>query len=291
MPPAPEGRIVLAPAKINLALHVVGRRGDGFHALDTIAVFADLGDTLGILPATDISLRVEGRFAAHAPAGAENLVLEAARRLAAAMPAAPGSRGALLTLHKDIPAGSGFGGGSADAAAALRLLAGLWHGGADEATLVEIAAEIGADVPMCLSGKALRARGRGERIAPIRGWPALPLVLVWPGVSVSTANVFASLEQRENASLPDPGAARTPEAVAEYLAGCRNDLEPAATAVAPVIGDALRRLRETDCLFARMSGSGSGCFGLYRTPEAADAAVAALAVAEPGWWVRRVLAH
>lgn len=288
MSPAPEGRAVLAAAKINLALHVVGRRADGFHELDTIAVFADIGDRLAVAPADDLTLCVEGPFAAHAPANESNLALMAARALAAAAHAEGGGR---LTLHKTIPAGAGFGGGSADAAAALRLLTRHWESDIGGERLADIAAEIGADVPMCLAGRALRARGRGERIAPIRDWPALPLVLAWPGAPVPTAAVFAALEKRENPPLPDIGRARTPEAVAEYLAGGRNDLEPAATAIAPIIGEALRRLRETNCLLARMSGSGSGCFGLYRSKGEAETAACAIAAAEPGWWVRPALAR
>lgn len=287
MPPSPEGG--LAPAKINLALHVTGRRADGFHALDTIAVFADFGDRLNISSAPGLSMTVDGPFAHHAPADEGNLALRAARALAAK---GAGDRGAKLTLRKSIPAGAGFGGGSADAASALRLLDRHWGAGASEGALAGIAATIGSDVPMCLAGKALRARGRGEVIEAIEGWPALPLVLIWPGVQVSTAAVFAGLDRRENPPLPDLKEAGTVADVAGYLEGCRNDLEAPALAIAPAIGMALERLRSTQgCLLARMSGSGSGCFGLYPTPEAAEAAARAIRVAEPAWWVRSVKAR
>ena len=288
MPPTPEG--ALAPAKINLALHVTARRADGFHELDTIAVFADLGDGLSASPASELSIEVEGPFAGHAPADDGNLAMRAARALAAT-DAKSGMRGAKLRLRKEIPAGAGFGGGSADAAAALRLLDKLWDLGATDAALAGIAAAIGADVPMCLAGKALRARGRGERITPIEGWPALPLVLVWPGVQVSTASVFAALDKRENPPLPEPPEARTAADVARYLAGCRNDLETPALAIAPAIGSALERLRTTEgCLIARMSGSGSGCFALYWTMTEAEAAARQLRIQGPGWWIAAVSA-
>jgi len=288
MPPTPEGG--LAPAKINLALHVTGRRADGFHELDTIAVFGDFGDRLSVSPASELSIEVEGPFAGHAPADDGNLAMRAARALAAA-DANSGMRGARLRLRKEIPAGAGFGGGSTDAAAALRLLDELWGLGATDGALAEIAAAIGADVPMCLAGKTLRARGRGERITPIEAWPALPLVLVWPGIQVSTAAVFAALDRRENSPLPEPPGARTAGDVARYLEGCRNDLEAPALAIAPAIGTALERLRSTPgCLLARMSGSGSGCFAIYRTmTEAADAA-RQLRIQEHGWWIGAVSA-
>lgn len=289
MPPTPEGG--LAPAKINLALHVTGRRADGFHEIDTIAVFADLGERLSVSPASELSIEVEGPFADHAPADDGNLAMRAARALAGA-DGSGAIRGAMLRLRKEIPAGAGFGGGSADAAAALRLLDKLWGLGATDRALAGKAAAIGADVPMCLAGRALRARGRGERITPIEGWPALPLVLAWPGVQVSTAAVFAALDRRENSPLPEPPGARAAADVVRYLEGCRNDLEAPALAIASAIGAVLERLRSTPgCLLARMSGSGSGCFGLYPTPEAADAAAQAIRVAERAWWVRSVMAR
>ena len=288
MLPTPEGG--LAPAKINLALHVTGRRADGFHELDTIAVFADLGDRLTVSPASGLSIEVEGPFAHHAPAGDGNLAMLAARALAAA-DANSSLRGAKLRLCKEIPAGAGFGGGSADAAAALRLLDKLWCLGTSDGALAGIAVALGADVPMCLDGKGLRARGRGERMVPIKGWPELPLVLIWPGVQVSTAAVFAALDRRENPPLPELTDAKTVADVARYLKGCRNDLEAPALAIAPAIGATLDRLHSTEgCLLARMSGSGSGCFGFYPTPEAADTAAQAIRLAEPAWWVRSVAA-
>jgi 4-diphosphocytidyl-2-C-methyl-D-erythritol kinase len=154
-----------------------------------------------------------------------------------------------------------------------------------------IGLELGADVPMCLCGAALRARGIGEQIERLEGWPALPLVLVWPGRPVATAEVFRTLPGRENPPLPAPPSAVTVPDIAGWLGGCRNDLERPALTLAVEIGEALRLLRGPDCLLARMSGSGSACFGLYADFAAAEAAALALRKARPGWWIEAALAH
>jgi 4-diphosphocytidyl-2-C-methyl-D-erythritol kinase len=278
-----------AAAKINLALHVIGRRADSYHELDTIAVFADVGDDLSVTTAEDLRLSISGRFAGHAPAGETNLVLRAAEALRAETGY---SGGAEIRLEKKLPAGAGFGGGSADAAAALDALNALWGLRIASADLMRIGESSGADVPMCLAGRALRARGKGEDVTPINGWPALPLILVWPRRPVSTAEIFGALHRRENAPLAEPPAAASPGDLAEWLAACRNDLEGAATNLAPEIGEALAALRATPgCLLARMSGSGSGCFGLYGSLDAARDAATAVAAAQPGWWVAATLAR
>ncbi|MYZ49819.1 4-(cytidine 5'-diphospho)-2-C-methyl-D-erythritol kinase, partial [Propylenella binzhouense] len=182
-PEAAGGRVRIAPAKINLALHVTGRRPDGYHALDTLAVFASEGDRLAVGPAGDrLALTVEGPFSALAPAGEDNLVIRAARSLAAAL-GRPAE--AAIRLEKNLPAGAGFGGGSADAAAALLALNDLWAAALPGEELAALALGLGADVPMCLAGRALRARGVGERLAALGSWPALPVVLVWPGRTVA----------------------------------------------------------------------------------------------------------
>jgi 4-diphosphocytidyl-2-C-methyl-D-erythritol kinase len=275
-----------ARAKINLALHVMGRRDDGYHTLDTLAVFADVGDRLWFAPAERLELTVDGPFADLAPVGDGNLVL----RAAALLKTRTGfTGGAAIRLLKELPAGAGFGGGSADAAAALQGLNELWGVELGEKALAGLGAELGADVPMCLAGRALRARGIGERIERLAGWPELPLLLVWPEKPVSTAEAFGALARRDNPPMPEPPALSCPQEAAAWLAACRNDLEEPALRLTPDIGEALAALRQSEgCLLARMSGSGSGCFGLYATRAGAEAAEAALR--RPGWWVRAAMA-
>jgi 4-diphosphocytidyl-2-C-methyl-D-erythritol kinase len=278
----------LAPAKVNLALHVLGRRADGYHELDTIAVFADLGDRLWLSRADDLALSVSGPFAGQLPESQQNLVLRAARLLKERT-GHPG--GAAIRLEKNLPAGAGFGGGSADAAATLHGLDELWELALGTDGLLPIAAALGSDAPMCLVGRALRAQGRGERLAPIAGWPALPMALVWPDRPLATAAVFAGLSSRDQEPLTEPPTAATPATLAGWLAGCRNDLEASALERAPEIAAALQRLRAAPgCLLARMSGSGSGCFGLFGTRAQGEAAAGALRKAASSWWVAAVLA-
>lgn len=278
-----------APAKINLALHITGRRPDGYHELDSLVVFADFGDDIAVEPCEDLSLVVGGPFAHHAPDDGRNLALAAARLL---RDTAGLRKGAAIRLVKHIPAGAGFGGGSGDAAAVLRALNALWDCRLAEEDLVALGLKLGADVPMCVYGRTLRARGVGETIEPASAMPPLPLVLVWPGEPVATPGVFARLRRRRNAALPDPWRAlATVDDVAFYLAACRNDLEEAAIAMEPAIVGALASLRATPgCLLARMSGSGSGCFGLYRTTGEADTAASALREEQPNWWIVDTLA-
>lgn len=279
--PASETALV-APAKINLALHVTGRRDDGYHLLDTVAVFAAHGDRVSVESAPGLVLSVSGPFAAHAPGDATDLAF----RAAAAFFAHTGRpAGALIRVEKNIPAGAGLGGGSSDAAAVLIALDRHFGTDTPPAALRAVGASLGADVPMCLAGAALRAGGIGEAIEPIAGWPALPLVLVWPGAGVSTAAVFRALARRDNPRLPPLPETPTPAALVAWLAECRNDLEPPALALAPQIGAVLDALRGTEgCLIARMSGSGTACFGLYPDMDAARAARAAIAAAAPDWW-------
>ena len=279
----------LAAAKINLALHVVGRRADGYHDLDTLAVFADIGDRISVSPAADLSLSVAGSLASHAPCGGENLVMRAAGLL---REHAHVSAGAAIRLDKELPAGAGLGGGSSDAAATLHALNQLWRLrlGLDE--LIALGRTLGADLAMCLVARALRARGTGDRIEVRKSWPALPLVLVWPARAVSTPAAFAGLERGDNGPLPPPTRARTPAELAAWLAKCRNDLEGPAMRLAPEIGDALGGLRATSgCLLARMSGSGSGCFAIYSDAAETEGAAAAMRANRPDWWVGATLAR
>jgi 4-diphosphocytidyl-2-C-methyl-D-erythritol kinase len=271
-----------APAKVNLYLHVVGRRDDGYHLLDSLVVFAGIGDRLTVLPAGEVSLSVRGPFAAELEAEADNLVLRAARVLAAyAGTEATGE----LVLEKNLPVASGIGGGSADAAAALRLLSRFWRLDVDAGTLRRLAGQLGADVPACLAGGPALMSGIGEVLAPAPKLPEVGILLVNPGVAVSTPSVFRSRAGAFSREAAFPEASwRDAESFAASLGDTRNDLEPPARLLAPAIGTVLEALSQTaGCLLSRMSGSGATCFGLFRTPTAAREA--AHAVVRPGWWV------
>lgn len=264
----------LAPAKINLALHVRERMPDGYHRLETLFVFARDGDALSVGPADTLSLQITGPFADGLGAGADNLVLRAAEAL---RHAAEIKAGAALTLDKQLPVASGIGGGSADAAAALRLLSRFWG---VEADLRSIAADLGADVPACLVGKPVRGDGRGDELTavPADGLSGLPLLLINPGVPLTTGPVFAAWDGLDRGPLPggDPRAAA--------LVG-RNDLQAPAIALCPVIGELVSWLnRQPGVILARMSGSGATCFALFPSPAERDAAYAAAAVDWPQAW-------
>ena len=267
-----------APAKINLTLHVTGRRDDGYHLLDSLVVFVDAGDELFAEPASELSLALAGPMAGQVPAGDDNLVLRAARMVC------PPGRGAALRLHKELPVAAGLGGGSADAAAAVRAIAALYGLPLPDAAAL---ASLGADVPACLAARPVRMRGIGERLQPVV-IPPLHFVLVNPGTSLSTPEVFAALEKKENAPMPEELPARSDAAsFCRWLAALRNDLETPARALAPVVADVQAALGETEgCLLARMSGSGATCFGLYGDAAAARRAAEGLARAFPDWWVR-----
>lgn len=264
-----------APAKLNLALHVRRRRPDGYHDLETVFVFARDGDTIALTPAERLSLRIDGPFAAGLDAGGDNLVTRAASAFAAAFGTDPG---VAITLTKRLPIASGIGGGSADAAATLRALARLHGIDQASARLHEVAAMLGADVPACLYGRACFGTGRGDALTPLAGLGDMPALLVNPGVGVSTAAVFAGWDGI------DRGALGQGDGLARALAG-RNDLQPAAEAVAPVIGSLVAMLAaRPGVVLARMSGSGATCFALFRDVVARDDADAAIAKAAPDWW-------
>jgi 4-diphosphocytidyl-2-C-methyl-D-erythritol kinase len=276
------GRI--ARAKINLALHVTGRRADGYHELDTLVGFAAIGDHVEIANGEPGSLAVTGPFAAQLQGmdAKDNLVARArdeAMRIARAGGrdvAAPS-----LRLVKNLPVASGIGGGSADAAATLRLLADHW-GIADRDALLAAALRLGSDVPMCLASHPLRARGRGEFIEKVPRCLSLHALLVNPGVAVSTPAVFSALARRDHPGLgPFPADPFDPSC----LRGLRNDLEEAAISISPVIGEALTLLRQLPgALMARMSGSGATCFALFDSAAQAGRGQDSLIDSQPGWW-------
>ncbi|MDU8943670.1 4-(cytidine 5'-diphospho)-2-C-methyl-D-erythritol kinase [Ovoidimarina sediminis] len=280
---------VLAPAKINLTLHITGQRDDGYHLLDSLVTFAPVGDRLSVTEANTLSLTVEGPEVAGVPADMENIALKAAHLMR-------GTRGAALTLVKFLPVASGIGGGSADAAAAVR--ACLMLQDEAEGTLMAFGPQIlldtrfrpllglGADIPMCLLPAPLRAQGIGDKIT-FTPLPGLPAVLVNPRVPVPTAKVFGALAAKNNPPMPDeiPAFPDAADLIA-WLRTQRNDLEPPARVLAPVIGEVLDSLAATPgCGLARMSGSGATCFGLYDTVDAAQAALADLKDARPDWWI------
>jgi 4-diphosphocytidyl-2-C-methyl-D-erythritol kinase len=276
----PDRLTEAAPAKINLYLHVTGRRHDGYHLLDSLVAFAGAGDVLSGEPAERLSLRVAGPFAAGLAGEADNLVLRAARALAAEAGVAAGAR---LVLDKRLPVASGIGGGSADAAAALRLLCRLWRLTPDPVALSRLALRLGADVPVCLAGYAARMGGTGERLEPPPVLPACGIVLVNPGVAVATRDVFRALAGAWSARAVLPAGWPTVAAMAADLSTLRNDLQTPATRICPAIHDVLAILSSAPgCLLARMSGSGATCFGLFDSRAAAEAAVAT--VHRPGWW-------
>ncbi len=270
-----------APAKINLALHVTGRRDDGYHLLDSLVAFADIGDVLRLAPARELSLTIGGPMGAGLTAGADNLVLQAARLIL------PPGKGARITLEKNLPVAAGIGGGSSDAAACLKALADLHD---LPMPLARSILTLGADLPVCLMGRAARVQGVGERLTAVAGLPDLPAVLVNPMQGVSTAEVFGRLERPDN-----PPLAPLPEGAdlagwTRWLADQRNDLQGPALAVAPAIGRVLAAIDHTEgCRLARMSGSGATCFGIYGSDADARAAADAVAAENPGWWVRKVV--
>lgn len=258
-----------ARAKLNLALHVRGRRADGFHELETLFAFVEAGDALQASRADRPSFAVTGPFAGALAGEGDNLVTRAARLFAERFGGGPWALG----LDKHLPVASGIGGGSADAAATLRALARLEGVALDDPGLVACADALGSDVPACLLGVTAIGRGRGERLEPVAGPSGAPVLLVNPGVAVSTAAVFKAWD----------GIDRGP--IGDVLRDGRNDLEAPARAIAPVIGDVLAMLgARPGVTLARMSGSGATCFALFESAAARDAAHATIRTAHPGWW-------
>ncbi len=277
-----------APAKINLALHVTGRRADGFHLIESLVVFTELGDRVSVETSGDDVFRLEGQESqvlAGEDAG-NNLVVRARDMLRAdAMRSARDLSPVQICLDKRLPVASGIGGGSADAAAALKLLCQHWdyHPGAE--TLSRIALDLGADVPMCLDGRPLIARGIGEALTPVALGFSLDMVIVNPRVGVSTPKVFHALECRENPPLPQPQGLGDREQFIAWLRQARNDLQPAAQRMVPEISQCLSALEKAGARMARMSGSGASCFGLFGDAAAALAAAEKLKQDHPDWFI------
>ena len=276
-----------APAKINLTLRVTGRRADGYHLLDSLVVFTELGDRLSVRqPAADeaeLSLLVEGPFAAQLNGETDNLVLRAARRLAEDAGIAPQ---AVFSLEKRLPVASGIGGGSADAAAALHLLNRLWDLERPLSAVQALALPLGADIPVCVLKQPTMMRGIGEELRPLDRLPSFALLLVNPGVAVSTDEIFATRQGAFTTPTPPPPGFGELNGLLDWLSREANDLEEPARRLCPAVGEVLETLgRTTGCRLARMSGSGATCFGLYATLAEAEAAAEAVARAYPAWWV------
>jgi 4-diphosphocytidyl-2-C-methyl-D-erythritol kinase len=268
-----------APAKVNLFLHVTGRRADGYHLLDSLAVFAGAGDALEVRADAGLSLVLRGPEAAALAAEPDNLVLRAARALAQAADIDPQ---AALVLEKTLPVASGIGGGSADAAAALRALDALWGLGWGEARLAAVAAPLGADIPACVASRPCRMGGIGDALAPAPRLPAFGLLLANPRVALPTPAVFAARHGAFSAHARLPEGWDDAHAMARDLALLGNDLETAAVALCPPVRDVLATLRGLPgCLLARMSGSGATCFAIVADPEAARQRATMLPAA---WW-------
>jgi 4-diphosphocytidyl-2-C-methyl-D-erythritol kinase len=286
----PSARAERAPAKVNLTLRVLGRRPDGYHDLESLVVFASVGDALTLTGGPRLLLIVRGPTAGSSGALADNLVLKAANALAERV---KGLKCGRFVLSKRLPVAAGLGGGSADAAAALRLLARRNHLMRDDERLREAARVTGADVPVCLDPRPRLMSGIGDLLSPPLALPRLAAVLVNPRVAVPTKGVFEKLAAPRvvpaaKASEDYPPTDRT--GLIEYLADHGNDLESPAIALQPVVAEVLEALRGlSGCRLARMSGSGATCFALFDNAKAAALAARVLRERKPGWWVRSAM--
>lgn len=266
---------VFAPAKVNLTLHVTGRRADGYHLLDSLVVFADVGDVVTAVDGTGLTLDVTGPEAGGVPPGQSNSILQAARFM--------GADDVAFSLEKHLPTAAGIGGGTADAAAALQAVVQLRG--------VDVPADVlplGADVPVCLRGCAVRMSGIGGELTDVSGLPDISAVLVNPRVGVSTPEVFKGLQRKDNAPMPDQiPPFETVRDLAGWLAEQRNDLEAAAIEVQPKVAEVLAALQQVEGqLLTRMSGSGATCFAIFGDEQSAKGAAQEISTQHPDWWVR-----
>lgn len=271
--------IVAAPAKINLFLHVLDRYPSGYHELDSLVVFAEVGDELEIIPASDVTLSVVGPMAGSVPVDGSNLILRAASLLRHQFDCA---QGAAIKLHKFLPVAAGLGGASSDAAAALRALVSMWGIKVEDSDLISLAASLGADLPACLVGLPARVSGVGEKVQPLAAFPSFPILLVNPGLPLSTSEVFSNVEP----CVRSPLKLDYSDILSSLSAG-RNDLEVSAISLAPAVGGLLDLLRSLEgCLIARMSGSGGTCFAIFETEVDLNHALWVCSE-HAGWWVQR----
>lgn len=271
---------MLAPAKLNVMLHVVARRGDGYHLLQSLVMFADIGDEVSVLPAADFSLQVEGEFAGALADTQHNLITKAAHALAQAHSIAPSGR---ISLRKNLPIGAGLGGGSSDAATALTLLSELWK----RPIPADLAASLGSDIPACLHATPLWMEGVGEQVTPVLLPFNVHALLANPRIPVLAADAYRALTPPYDAPIQLPASFHSADSLFDFLHTTRNALETPASTLAPVITEVLVSLAELpNCRLARMSGSGSTCFALFSTRESCEHAASLLQAARPDWWVR-----
>ena len=273
-----------APAKINLYLHVTGKRDDGYHLLDSLVAFAGVHDIITIVAANQLTLINQGPFGEGLPTTADNLVIRAAEQLRNLTGIIDGAQ---ITLTKNLPIASGIGGGSADAAAAIKGLVRHWGIHPGHHDLSGLALGLGADVPICLYGQAAFIGGIGERIEPVYGLPEAPMVLVNPGVGVSTPSIFKARKASFSSAHWINDTPSSFDELIELLTDNRgNDLMEPAIQTEPIIGDVLKQIELTrGCQLARMSGSGATCFGFYNTQVEADMAASEIKNTHPEWWV------
>lgn len=267
----------LARAKINLCLHVVGQRDDGYHLLDSIVAFANIGDEISITPSNDFQLTITGPYSDKLSNDESNLVLKAARLFSG------NCSGANITLTKNLPVASGIGGGSADAAATLRAMSYMTGLSLPK----DGGLSLGADVPVCLHEKTCEMQGIGEIIKPIKGFPTIPAVLVCPRAGVATSDVFHVLKTKENSPVAEfSSAMNTAFELVKFLEVQRNDLEVPSIEINTVIGQCLTELSNSGASLARMSGSGATCFGLFKDFTQANASAKDIKNNHPDWWVK-----
>jgi 4-diphosphocytidyl-2-C-methyl-D-erythritol kinase len=278
----------IAPAKVNLALHVVGQRPDGYHLIETLVTFADKGDVVTVLKSVQDRFSISGPFADALQGEQDNLVLKARDRLRTALsetgqPAPPVD----IRLEKNLPVASGIGGGSADAAATLRALLKFWSATLPPQKLNEISLGLGADVPMCLAGKPAFVCGIGDIVASLENMPSFSAILANPQKPVSTPEIFKRLHKKDNPPLaPHEGISGLDDWL-HYLASSRNDLEPSARQLVTEIAEISAMLETSGAAFVRMSGSGATCFGLFKSAAQADAALTELEASRPDWYFLR----
>ncbi|TNE35220.1 MAG: 4-(cytidine 5'-diphospho)-2-C-methyl-D-erythritol kinase [Alphaproteobacteria bacterium] len=284
-----SGLSLIARPKVNLFLHVTGRRDDGYHLLESLVIFPEGGDELFVEAAAEISLTVTGEFAGNTGPDEENLVLRTAKKL---QEMAGVTAGAAIRLRKNLPVAAGLGGGSADAAATFHLLQELWECNFPDEDIFTAGLALGADVPACLLGRPAIMSGIGEVLTPVPGFPALHVLLVNSGAKVPTGAVFSKLAHPFE-PLKRPAFEEGIQAgrLISLLKQCRNDLETPACEVAPEINEVLRLLSDTEgCRLSRMSGSGATCFGLYASEEEAVVASQVIRARHPDWWVSPTIA-
>jgi len=275
---------IVAPAKLNLFLQITGKRPDGYHLLESLAVFTAFGDMLEFAPADTLSLTMSGPFASQLSVGDDNLVLRAAHALNRFT---NGNRGASITLHKHVPIGAGLGGGSSDAAATLLGLVQLWQLPLNLAQLHPLAVSLGSDVPVCLEQKAAWVTGTGDTVTPVKFFTGASVLLVNPRTPLLTADVYRAFASAFAAPVTPPLPLRSLDALVKYVKPLGNSLEAPATALQPKISDILAVLRATEgCVLARMSGSGATCFALYQEAPMARQVAHALRQSHPQWWVQ-----